>query len=228
MFHITTFAIWKVPHISIFRITALVIWKVPHISIFHITEFVIWKVPHISIFHITEFVIRKVLYDLIIHITECVVRILCSTSRYCNVRNVDIDRLKFVFGKGVRVWQSNQDCHCYCYSWWYSEVRVWQRNQDCHCSFITFRSNDVVVDHGWIDARRSWFNVDVPRLAKELGLHVARMVFEYGSYQLEEIRPGEYVLPKVLQSLSQECLHHDRPVQSTNEGYEGRTVGLCR
>ena len=58
--------------------------------------------------------------------------------------------------------------------------------------FITFRSNDVEVEHGWIDPRRSWFNVDVPRLAKELGLHAARMVFEYGSYQLEEVKAGEY------------------------------------
>ena len=68
--------------------------------------------------------------------------------------------------------------------------------------FITFRFNDVEVDHGWIDARRSWFNVDVPRLAKEFGLHAARMVFEYGSHQLEEVKAGDYVLPKVLQSLS--------------------------
>jgi hypothetical protein len=74
--------------------------------------------------------------------------------------------------------------------------------------FITFRHNDVEINHGWIDARRSCFSLDVPLLAKELGLHAGRMMFEYGSYQLEELKTGEYVLPKVLQSLSQESIHH--------------------
>ena len=55
---------------------------------FRVAILVIWKVPHMSIFHVAILVIWKVLHNSIIQITQF----------------VDIDRLKLLYGEGVRVW----------------------------------------------------------------------------------------------------------------------------